>query len=163
MSLSIKRKMAQWQIVQQANNCEMERLAILNGPLPKNDPQLFTPTRVKVLRSFCIAGKPTQPDEIVSLPWHLAQDMVTLGKVSIIQDVWGQSDKLQGLPRASLLYIHLQHRYQWDVSLIGKPDSRKLPGCNCHTKIQGDLSEASAKSCQLSPWRRSNTGLRLFR
>ena len=85
MSLSIKRKMAQWQIVQQANNCEMERLAILNGPLPKNDPQLFTPTRVKVLRSFCIAGKPTQPGDVISLPWHAARDMKMIGKIEFVE------------------------------------------------------------------------------
>ena len=77
--------MAQWQIVQRANDYEMERLAILNGPLPKNDPQLFTPTRCTVLKSFCISGKPLMPGEVVSLPWHAARDMKMIGKIEFVE------------------------------------------------------------------------------
>ena len=85
MSISMKRKMAQWQTMQRANDYEMERLAILNGPLPKNDPQLFTPTRCKVIKSFCIAGRPTQPGEIVSIPYNEAIGLRAIGKIEIVE------------------------------------------------------------------------------
>jgi len=71
--------------MKQANESEANRLNFLrSAPLPKNDPVLFTPVRCKVLKSFCVAGKPTQPDEIVSLPWHLAMDMLAIKKVELI-------------------------------------------------------------------------------
>ena len=57
------------------------------APAPVNDPALFAPTRCKVIRSFCIAGRPTQPGEIVSLPWHLAMDMKSLGKIEFIKQL----------------------------------------------------------------------------
>ena len=55
------------------------------APAPVNDPQLFTPTQVKVLKPFYHSGKPTQPGEIISLPWHSARDLVSLGKAEIIE------------------------------------------------------------------------------
>lgn len=55
------------------------------APAPVNDPALFAPVRCKVIKSFCVSGKPLQPGEEVSLPWHLAQDMKALGKVEIIE------------------------------------------------------------------------------
>ena len=78
-------KLKHWQVTQRAMDTERERIAFLNGPLPKNDPKLFVPTRCKVLRAFYISGKPAQPGEVVSLPWHVAMDMKTLNKVQLIE------------------------------------------------------------------------------
>ncbi|HAS18010.1 MAG TPA: hypothetical protein DD641_00835 [Deltaproteobacteria bacterium] len=85
MSLSMKRKMAQWQTMQQANDYERQCLAILNGPLPKNDPRLFEKIKVKVIRPFYIDGVLQTPEMgIVLIARHIAEDMLAIKKVELI-------------------------------------------------------------------------------
>ncbi len=79
-------KLSTWRIFQAANDYERSHLAILNGPLPKNDPQLFKPTQVRCLRPFCVQGKRIEVDTILTMPWHSARDMRSLGKIEILEE-----------------------------------------------------------------------------
>lgn len=54
------------------------------APAPVNDPKLFKPTRCRVLKSFCVSGKPMLPGQEISLPWHLAMDMKAIQKVEFL-------------------------------------------------------------------------------
>ena len=56
-----------------------------NLPLPKNDPQLFTPTHCRVLRSFCVGGQPLEPGATVTLQWCDFDSLHALGKVEILR------------------------------------------------------------------------------
>ncbi|MDC8451060.1 MAG: hypothetical protein LV473_22315 [Nitrospira sp.] len=53
-------------------------------PDPVQDPKLFEPVNVLVLRPFCVAGKPVKISEAVQVPRHLAQDLRALGKAEFI-------------------------------------------------------------------------------
>lgn len=75
-----------WRQFQTAQDHERERLSILNGPLPKNDPALLTPIRCRVIRGFCVSGKPVVIGEIVSIERHLALSLKSTGKVEIVVD-----------------------------------------------------------------------------
>lgn len=51
---------------------------------PIQDPKLFQPVKVRVLRSFCIGGKPLQIGEEVSIEFHLMRDLVAIGKAAMV-------------------------------------------------------------------------------
>jgi len=56
-------------------------------PAPKNDPRLMQLILVKVLRPFCVAGQPLALGDEVAIEFHLARDLVAIGKVRIIAPV----------------------------------------------------------------------------
>ena len=50
------------------------------------DPKLFTPTKVKVLRPFGLgAGKVAVVGEDIELPRHLAESMVAMRKAELLK------------------------------------------------------------------------------
>lgn len=49
-------------------------------PLPKIDPKHLKPTRVEVLRGFCVEGKPVAVGDIVTVPAWIAADLVAVSK-----------------------------------------------------------------------------------
>ena len=86
MEISHKTKMRQWEITRTANEYESNRLNYLrNTPLPVTPPELFRLVRCKVIKSFCVSGKPTQPGDVISLPLHEAMGLKAINKVLIIE------------------------------------------------------------------------------
>lgn len=59
-------------------------VAVEPPPPVMNDPRLFAPTRVRVLKSFYLDGKPAPAGAEVNVPYHVARDMVALGKAKIL-------------------------------------------------------------------------------
>lgn len=53
-------------------------------PTPKNDPKLMRQVRVKVLRCFCMNGKPLSVGAEAVLEFHVARDMTFLGKAEML-------------------------------------------------------------------------------
>lgn len=51
---------------------------------PIQDPRLFEPTRVRVLRPFCVAGKRCEVGTETSVPYHIALDLKAIGKCELI-------------------------------------------------------------------------------
>jgi hypothetical protein len=72
-----------WQIRRDSED-ERQRRAILNGPLPKNDSALFKATRCRVLRQFCVGGKPLLSGSECTLPRHEALSLEAAGKVELL-------------------------------------------------------------------------------
>ena len=62
---------------------DLERIAILNGEIPKNPPELLEKVKVRVLRSFCVSGKPMSEGDLISIESHLADSLRAIGKVEI--------------------------------------------------------------------------------
>jgi hypothetical protein len=60
----------------------------------QNNPVLFTPTKVEALRApsstperavtFCVNGRAVAVGETVTVPAHLAKDLVAVGKAKIV-------------------------------------------------------------------------------
>ncbi|MDN5940619.1 MAG: hypothetical protein L0H94_01950 [Nitrospira sp.] len=53
------------------------------APIPKNDPKLMRQVRVKVLRCFCVNGKPLSVGDEVMLEYHVARDLAVFKKVEM--------------------------------------------------------------------------------
>jgi hypothetical protein len=51
---------------------------------PVQNPQLFQPVKVRVLRSFCVTGRPLAVGAEVELPYHVARDLEAMGKAEIL-------------------------------------------------------------------------------
>ena len=75
-----------WQTFQTAQETERNRIAILNGPLPKNDPRLLEKIKVRVIRPFYAAGGLLQTPEmgIILIARFEAGDLRARGKVEIL-------------------------------------------------------------------------------
>jgi hypothetical protein len=56
-----------------------------HAPTPKNSPELMKLTRVRVLRPFCVGGKPLAIEEIVRIEYHVARDLAVIGKARIVE------------------------------------------------------------------------------
>lgn len=80
----LKSRIRSFSIMRQADEAERERVAVLNGPPPKNDPALLTPVRVRVVRPFCILGERKDVGEIVTLQRHDALSMAAIGRCEIL-------------------------------------------------------------------------------
>lgn len=88
MSISLKRKMNQWQAVQSARQMEQDRLNFLrNSPLPQTPPHLMIETKVRCQRPFFIAGKRIEIGQIIGVEYHVAMDMAAIGKCEIITEL----------------------------------------------------------------------------
>jgi hypothetical protein len=68
----------------QIDDAEAARRAILNAKPSPGDQRLFTPTQCKVLKSFCVAGKPVQVGSVVTLEYHDAVSLQALNKVELL-------------------------------------------------------------------------------
>lgn len=78
-------KLRQWQTVQHANDYEKQRLAILNGPLPKDDPRLFEKIKVRVIKPFYNNGVLQTPEVgIILIGRFDAGDLQARGKIEIL-------------------------------------------------------------------------------
>ena len=75
-----------WQVRRDTSEDEQQRRAILNGPPPKNDPILFKATRCRVLRSFCVKGKPLPIGSECTLPRHDALSLAAANKVELLDE-----------------------------------------------------------------------------
>jgi len=65
---------------------QWEREAELrNGTLPKNDPRLAEPVRVKVLRPFRLGGQPVAVGDTVEVERFLADDLCAIGKAERVK------------------------------------------------------------------------------
>ncbi len=53
-------------------------------PEPVQDPKLFAPTKVRVLRPFCVAGSRCEIGTEVSVPYHVALDLRNIGKAELV-------------------------------------------------------------------------------
>jgi hypothetical protein len=62
----------------------MDTMRHSNVAAPVQDPKLFQPVKVRVLRSFCVTGKPLAVGAEVELPYHVARDLRALGRVELI-------------------------------------------------------------------------------
>ncbi len=51
---------------------------------PKNDPALFRPVRVRVVRPFCVGGQRQEIGSTVTLPKHDADSMVAIKRAEYI-------------------------------------------------------------------------------
>lgn len=69
------RTMAEW---------ERERVAVLNGPAPKDRPELMALVRCEVLRAFCVNGRRVEPGAVVELPRYEAKSMQAIGRVRLL-------------------------------------------------------------------------------
>lgn len=56
------------------------------APAPVNDPQLFTPTHCRVIKLFCVSGKPVEIGSVITLPAHDAESLKAINKVEIITE-----------------------------------------------------------------------------
>lgn len=52
---------------------------------PVQDDRLFAPTKVRVLRPFCVGGKRCEVGEEATVPYHTALDLRNIGKASIVE------------------------------------------------------------------------------
>jgi hypothetical protein len=68
----------------QIEDAERGRRAELMRPPSPNDQRLFTPTKCRVLRMFCVAGKPVELGSTVTLAQHDAASLAASGKVTIL-------------------------------------------------------------------------------
>lgn len=78
--MSMTAKLYHWNQFSESEEIELQRRAELLKPPAKNPPHLLIPTRVKVLRTFMVNGRPVATGETVTLPWHDAQSMIGLKK-----------------------------------------------------------------------------------
>lgn len=53
-------------------------------PTPVQDPKLFAPTKVRVLRPFCVAGKRCEIGTETQVPFHVALDLRNIGKAELV-------------------------------------------------------------------------------
>ncbi len=75
-----------WQRGQASVEAERADRAFLNKPLPPtNDPRLFVPTKVLVLRPFMVKTTAVLPGEVVEIPYHVARDMIAIGKAELVE------------------------------------------------------------------------------
>jgi hypothetical protein len=75
-----------WHQHQAFDQLERERFAELSKPFPGNPPELLAPTRVKVLRPFCVGGKPLAIGTTTTLPRADADSLVAIGKVQLLKE-----------------------------------------------------------------------------
>lgn len=50
----------------------------------QNDPHLLRPVRVKVLRSFCVGGRPLAVGDEATVEFHLGRDLVAVQKAEFV-------------------------------------------------------------------------------
>lgn len=62
----------------------MESMSQTRIPNPVQDPMLFEPTKVRVLRAFCVGGQRQEPGAEVTVPFHVAKDLEAMGKVQLV-------------------------------------------------------------------------------
>ena len=80
-------RLYRWRQFESAQASERSRLTYLkSAPLPQNSPEIMRPTKVRVLRAFCVKGLPVQVDSIIAMPWHEAMGMKSLGKIEILKE-----------------------------------------------------------------------------
>ena len=65
---------------------ERERIAELNRPAPHNlnAPKLFSATKVRVLKPFCVGGESLEIGATVELHAHDAHSLAAIGKCEIL-------------------------------------------------------------------------------
>jgi hypothetical protein len=74
-----------WRLGAAHSTLEAERRAILAQPLPPNPKELFTPTKVRVIKAFGIGGgRVAVPGTVIDLPRHDALSMCALRRVVIV-------------------------------------------------------------------------------
>ena len=78
------RRFRNWTRAQDVIELERTRIAFLNEPLPPNPPELLKLVSVRVVRSFCILGKPLLPDSVVEVEAHLAHGLAAIGKAELL-------------------------------------------------------------------------------
>jgi hypothetical protein len=59
--------------------------AFQDGRLPEIPAHLLKPTRVRVLRGFCVGGRPLDPGELTTMPYYAAADMIALRKAELVE------------------------------------------------------------------------------
>ncbi len=81
-----RRELHSFQVMKTAREIERERLAFLNDPslLPKNNPALLAPTRVRVLRPFFVAGQRAEIGATVTVDRATAESLAAVGKCEIL-------------------------------------------------------------------------------
>ncbi|MGH7183509.1 MAG: hypothetical protein ACREJN_16240 [Nitrospiraceae bacterium] len=50
----------------------------------KNDGRLLKPTLIRATGKFCVGGHPVPIGSTVTVPWHVAQDMIALRKADAL-------------------------------------------------------------------------------
>jgi len=56
----------------------------LNAPPPRNDPKLFERIKVRIIKSFFVAGKVVEVGQRIELARHDALSMQAIGRVEIL-------------------------------------------------------------------------------
>jgi len=51
---------------------------------PVQDDRLFAPTKVRVLRPFCVKGKRCEIGTVTEVAYHVALDLKAIGKAELI-------------------------------------------------------------------------------
>ena len=73
-----------WDALRAVDEKERERVAYLNGPVPRNPPELLAPTRCRVLRPIFVRGARVEVGSEIELPLHDARSLAAIGRVAII-------------------------------------------------------------------------------
>lgn len=81
--MSLAERLNRWQQWRTANEVERDRIGYLNGPLPRNAPELLEPTRCVVLRPFFVGGQSVEVGAVVTLPRYDAVSLAAIGKVEL--------------------------------------------------------------------------------
>ena len=68
----------------QLEDRERGRMAELMRPPLHNDQRLFTPTKCKTLKSFCVQGQPVEIGSTITMAKHDAESLAALGKVELL-------------------------------------------------------------------------------
>jgi hypothetical protein len=56
-----------------------------NDRIPSNPPELTRLVSVKVLKPFCVAGRPLPVGDVYRLEYHLARDLARIGKCELLE------------------------------------------------------------------------------
>ena len=57
----------------------------MNAKPFRNDERLMKPVRIRVLKSFCVAGQTVSPGDEIMLERALAGDLAALGKCELME------------------------------------------------------------------------------
>ena len=79
-------KLRTWERTQTAWDVERDRINFLKtAPLPVTPPELLRPIRCKVIKSFCLSGKPIAVGSTVILPYFDAFGLWEVHKIMFLE------------------------------------------------------------------------------
>jgi hypothetical protein len=80
----IEQQAQKFHVRRHIDDTERNRQAVLMAKPSPGDQRLFTPTKCRVLRTFCVQGQPVEIGSTVTLAKHDADSLAALGKVELL-------------------------------------------------------------------------------